>query len=122
MNRAPAHFHGLRKLSLAIMIAATSIVVTTAANAGPIVTGAKVTKVLNTRGPHDASFIVWTEGGTGPCANSYIYFYPTGGSNPEMQKRAYSAALIAMTTGLRVDIESHPDNNCQNAYFINVYQ
>ena len=88
--------------------------------AAPIVVGAQIAKVLNIRSPNDASFVVLTQGGSGSCAGQWIYFYPSGASNQEAQKRAYVAVMMALATGMRVDIES-ADTACENAYAIFTY-
>jgi hypothetical protein len=89
--------------------------------ADPLVAGARIAKILNVRNVGDSSFVLQTEGGTGIC-NSWIYFYPTSTSTAalEAQKRAYAAALMAMSTGMRVDIES-VDATCSGAYAIFIY-
>jgi hypothetical protein len=87
------------------------------ADADVLVSGGRIVKIGNTRSPLDSSFVLFVEGGVGPCANKWIYFYPSGDSNPEIQKRAYTAALMAMATGANVDIEA-TTNNCVDAYFI----
>ena len=96
--------------------------VTTSASADPLMVGSRIAKILNVRSANDASFVVQTEGGTGTCAGSWIYFYPAGSSAAaaEAHKRAYAAVLMAMTTGMRVDIES-VDASCSGAYAIFVY-
>lgn len=84
-------------------------------------TGGRVVKVLNLPRINDEGFVLLTEGGTGACANGqWIHFYPIGGTNPEAFKRAYSAALLAVATGMRVDIEAL-DASCGAALFIFVY-
>jgi hypothetical protein len=91
-----------------------------AADADVLINGGRIVKIANTRSASDPSFIVFVEGGTGNCANGWLYFYPSGASNPEIQKRAYAAALMAMATGARVDVEA-TTNSCTDAYVITVY-
>jgi Family of unknown function (DUF5992) len=90
------------------------------AHADWLVTGGRIVKIHSTRAASDASFVVLTEGGTGPCAAYWIYFYPTGACSPEIQKRSYAAALMALSTGMRVDIAA-TDTNCEGAFVISVY-
>jgi hypothetical protein len=108
----------VRSLAVLIMLIAASNI----AYADRLVAGARIVYVGNTRSASDPSFVVRTEGGTGPCANSsWIFFYPSGASNADIQKRAYTAAMLALTTGMLVDIEA-VDASCGGAYFISVYQ
>jgi hypothetical protein len=92
----------------------------TGAQADVLITGARIAKVLNVRSAGDASFVVLTEGGTGSCVGQWIFFYPSGASSPEVQKRAFAQVLMAQATGMRVDIESS-DATCANAYAIFTY-
>lgn len=91
--------------------------------ADPLLSGGKVVKIANTRGASDASFVILTQGGNGPCSNGWIYFYPTGASTPEMQKRAYAAVMLAIATGMRIDVEAPTGStSCLDAYFVATYQ
>jgi hypothetical protein len=101
-------------------IGALIFTATLPAHADRLVTGGRLVKVLSTRMPNDASFVVLTEGGSGPCATNWIYFYPSGASSPEIQQRSYAAALLALSTGMRVDIDA-TDTSCLGAYLISVY-
>ncbi len=83
-----------------------------------------ITEVINTNG-NSAAFSVKVSGGTGPCAGKAITFpaaaagdYSNGRS--EMHNRAYSAALTALTTGMKVDIHNYVNGDCLNAVFIRV--
>lgn len=110
-------------MSDAIRLVLASLVVLSVSGpvqADVLVTGGRIAKVTNTRGANDASFVVLTEGGTGPCSGQWIYFYPSGASDPEMHKRSYAAVLMAMAAGMRVEIEA-TDTSCNGAYYIAVY-
>lgn len=92
-------------------------------NADSLIVGGKVVRMANTRGAGDTSFAMFTQGGNGLCSNGWVYFYPTGASTLEMQKRAYAAVMLAMATGMRIDVEAQAGStSCLDAYFVAVYQ
>jgi hypothetical protein len=91
------------------------------AGAGTLVADAVVTTVFNSRVENDSSFVVYTQGGTGPCTNGLVIaFYPTGGSDADKVRRAYAAALLALTTGYRVTISNDNNTTCTAAVHIAV--
>jgi hypothetical protein len=109
-------------LTRTILITATLFFVALSASAGTLVSGGRITKIGNTRSSLDPSFIVFVEGGAGPCANNWLYFYPSGSSNAEIQKRAYAAALLALSTNATVTIEAASTDSCLDAYYIGISQ
>lgn len=111
---------GITRNTHGLLVGALIFALAVPAQADRLVTGGRIAKILSTRMANDPSFVVLTEGGTGPCATSWIFFYPSGASDLDMQKRSYAAALMALSAGMRVDIEA-TDANCQGAYVITVY-
>lgn len=91
------------------------------AHAGNIVTGATVLHVGNTNNNLDA-FRVFVAGGTGPCtsASGVWVVFPVG-TDPDIHKRAYAAALLALTTGMHVTLFNYTDDACTGASYIDVY-
>ena len=90
------------------------------AHAGYLVQGATITEVANT-GSNQAKFTIRTTGGTGPCVGSTYIFFPASAAVDESSfSRAYAAALIALTTGMKVDILNYSSDSCDGAAFIGV--
>ena len=88
------------------------------ASAGWIVRGGTISLVTNT-GSNQAKFGVKTTGGTGPCAEAgYITFPFDAATNERIHTRAYSAALTAFTTGVKVNIHNYENDACDRAVFI----
>jgi len=84
-----------------------------------IVSGATVTKVMNTYS-NKAQFAITVSGGSGVCANKIIIFplSATVGENKESHSRAYATALTAITTDIKVDVYNYSGSDCNNASFI----
>ncbi|MEI8611064.1 DUF5992 family protein [Enterovibrio norvegicus] len=90
-------------------------------NAGGLVQNAVVTAIENAQNLNQDSFVVTVSGGTGVCADNLIFFPATAtGSHQDIYKRAYSSALAALTSGMKVDIHSFSDNTCSNATWIKI--
>jgi hypothetical protein len=73
---------------------------------------------------HDGNqtkFAVAVSGGTGPCTGGvWITFPASAAPDLEAHKRAYSAALVALTTAMKVTNYNYNDNNCAGASYIEV--
>lgn len=77
----------------------------------------KITSVGAVHNNED-KFYVKVTGGTGPCANSSIFFPVAAFPSQEAQGRAYAAALTALSAEHTVEIYSYIDSTCNNANFI----
>jgi hypothetical protein len=89
-----------------------------------IAIGAEVTQVFNTNG-NTASFGIVVAGGTGACSGKQITFPISAAGDikdgkSDIHLRAYSTALTALTTGLKVDIHNYSGSDCNNAAFIRI--
>jgi hypothetical protein len=91
------------------------------ATAGSLVTNATITKILDTSG-NQTQFAIVVSGGTGPCANTVIYFPVGAAVDVDTHKRAYAAALLALATGMRISAWNYTGNNCEGAAYIDVGQ
>jgi hypothetical protein len=89
------------------------------AAAGSLVADATITRTLNTSG-NQALFAIEVSGGTGPCANTVIYFPVSAAVDVDTHKRAYSAALLALATGMKISVWNYNDNSCAGAAYISV--
>ena len=112
----------IRNFSKALGLSCTLALMPSAAlHAGNLVLGAQIVKVANTRDNVADSFIVITQGGSGPCSSaSFITFAATGAYNTETLKRAYAAALLAFSTGSPVTINNPSNNACDGAVYIEI--
>ncbi|MCG9584205.1 DUF5992 family protein [Vibrio tubiashii] len=82
-----------------------------------LVENAVITSVSNTSSNQD-NFVIWQEGGEGPCKGKDILFPRTATTSTETHKRAYAAALTAFSTGAKVDVYNYQGNGCHNAAYI----
>lgn len=93
------------------------------AQAGYIVTGATVIHVSSTNG-NTTSFQVMVSGGTGPCTSvtgTWVVFPLAAAPDADTHKRTYAAALLALTTGMRVTLYNYADDNCVGASYVDLY-
>ena len=86
-----------------------------------IVQGAIITNIMSTNG-NTAGFAIITSGGSGACVNAEVYFPQSAAPDADTFKRAYTAALTAMTTGMRVTIYNYADSTCLTASYVQIYQ
>ncbi|MEZ8822883.1 DUF5992 family protein [Vibrio amylolyticus] len=106
----------MKKVCLCILICLSGLV-----EAGGLVQNATVVSVENTKNLDVDSFVVNVSGGTGICANSLVFFPAAAtGSHQEIYRRAFSIALTALSTGMKVDIHSFSDDTCDNATWLKV--
>jgi hypothetical protein len=93
------------------------------AQAAHIVQDATIIRVSSTNG-NTASFQVMVAGGTGPCTSlsgTWVVFPVAAAPHADTHKRAYAAALLALTTGMRVVLYNYTDDNCVLASYVDVY-
>lgn len=110
-----------RKLASIVMSAACTLFGANA-QAGYIATGATITHVSSTNG-NTASFQVQVAGGTGPCTSAtgtWVIFTLSAAPDADTFKRAYAAALLALTTGMSVIIVNYSSDNCAGASYLDV--
>jgi uncharacterized protein DUF5992 len=95
--------------------------------ADDFVNGGVINVMSNSRNGGDAAFVLSVTGATGPCATSWIGFYPTDFADAESFKRAFAIAMLAYTTGKTVRITSSlysvasPANgDCWHANYIQI--
>jgi hypothetical protein len=107
------------KFTIPIACVVALVLTSRVASAGEyIVDGARVVSVANTAS-NQTVFIVKTSGGTGACTNgSWITFSPASAPDADTYKRAYTAALLAFTTGALVKIYNYSSGTCDGASFI----
>jgi hypothetical protein len=92
------------------------------AKAGYLVQEAKVTRVANTSS-NQAMFVVWVVGGTGTCAMTagrWIAFPLSSAVDADVHKRAWSAALLALSSGMNVTIYNYANDDCYGASYIEI--
>lgn len=90
-----------------------------AANAqgGYLLTGGTLTTVTNTAG-NSPQFAVIANGGSGPCVGQWISFPRDATPDTDNHKRAFALAILAHTTGAKVNIYNYESNACDRAVFI----
>ena len=111
-----------RRLLSAVACAIT-MVTCAEANAGYLVSNATITHVANTAGNYSV-FVVQVAGGTGPCANGatiWITFPVSAAPDADTHRRAYSAAMTALVTGMHVSIYNYTNDNCDGASYIDLF-
>lgn len=111
------------RLSQLLMVISFGLLVCESAQAGYIVVGATVTHVSSTNGNNQA-FQVQVAGGTGPCANatgSWVIFPLSAAADADAHKRAYAAALLALTTGMRVTFVNYSNDSCNGASYVDIH-
>lgn len=88
--------------------------------AGDLVVGGTVVKVTNTS--NNASvFAIQVSGGTSnSCTGGWVTFSLAAAADADAHKRAYAAALLALTTGLPVRVHNYQGNDCGTAAYIEV--
>ncbi|MDP5210106.1 DUF5992 family protein [Microbulbifer sp. 2205BS26-8] len=96
------------------------------ASSGYIALEVEITSVANT-GANAKSFTVKTANGSGLCSGETITFplalSGNDGHNEGIHNRAYSAALMALSTGKLVSIFSYDDASfCNRAAYIEVFK
>ena len=90
----------------------------TPAKAGDLVIGGRVVRVANT-GNNASVFSVWVDGGSqNLCGSGWITFPASAVTDPEIHKRAYAAALLALTTGMPVRVYNYQGDSCDAASYI----
>jgi hypothetical protein len=109
----------MKRLLIGIAVLCTTAIAH--AQGGYVVTGATITHVTNTSG-NAAAFSITVSGGTGSCAGSTITFLQTAAPDADTFKRAYVAALMALSVGLHVTVYNYTDTTCNLASYIDVYQ
>ncbi|MCR9907026.1 DUF5992 family protein [Vibrio campbellii] len=88
--------------------------------AGDIALDSKILKVRNTVSNTDAFEIV-VDKTLINCASNVVSFPSSAAPNRETHARAYSSALTALTTDMKVRIHAYTDNNeCSQASYIEI--
>jgi hypothetical protein len=93
------------------------------ARAGQIVTGATVIHVSSTNG-NTTAFQVLVAGGVGVCTSetgTWIVFPLSAAADADTHKRTYAAALLALATGMRVNLHNYASDSCTGASYVDVY-
>lgn len=90
-----------------------------AANAqgGYVLTGGTLTGVTNTAS-NAPQFGVIANGGGGPCVGQWILFPRDATPDVENYKRAFALAVLAHTTGSKVNIYNYENDACNRAVYI----
>lgn len=84
---------------------------------GQLLNGANIITLTNVSSNKD-QFAIKTSGGSGICAGKAILFPSWKAVSEKAHSRAYSAALTALTTGLKVKIHNYENDSCTEATFI----
>lgn len=84
-----------------------------------LASNATVTQVTNT-GNNGQNFALQTQGGSSICEGQYITFPEADAANANAHQRAFSAALTALSTGMKVTIYNYADGTCDRASYIHL--
>jgi hypothetical protein len=99
--------------SLVTLIAAFST-----AHAGDLVVNGAVVRVANT-GDNQPVFSIQVSGGSpNLCGGGWITFPVSAAADVEAHRRAYAAALLALSTGMNVRVYNYQSNSCDSAAYI----
>lgn len=106
------------KAMLCAVVTAICMAAAMPAQSGDLVVGGRVVRVANTSN-NLSMFSVQVAGGSpNLCGSGWITFPVSAASDPEIHKRAYAAALVALTTGMPVRVHNYHSNNCDTASYI----
>ncbi len=105
----------LKMIVLPLIIASTSA----HATGTYLATGATVTDVVNTSS-NAQNFAIKTEGGSSICAGQWMVFPEADAANSNAHQRAYSTALTALSTGMKVTIYNYINGTCVRASYIHL--
>lgn len=90
------------------------------ASAGEVATNATVIAVNNTLWNEDA-FEIQVSAENSICPSGNIGFPIWSAASPETHKRAYTAALTSLTTGMKVTVHSYQETDeCWTASYIRI--
>jgi hypothetical protein len=99
-------------------IGTINLAMTVPAGAADLVIGGRVVRLSNT-GNNSTLFSIEVAGGsTNLCGSSWIHFPASAAGDAEIHKRAYAAALVALTTGMPVRVYNYQSNSCDAAAYI----
>ena len=105
----------LKPLTLLLCILDSSF-----ANAGDLLNSATITSITNV-GANQDRFVVYFTGGTGVCSdNKFIKFPMDAAVSKEAHARAFSLAMTALTTGMKVRFHNYENNSCDRASYIQI--
>ena len=107
-----------------IVVSVCLLLMSLGANAaGYIVTDGEITQLYNTES-NTKSFGMRVVGSGGDCEGKDIFFplshAGASGNDVDLHNRAYSTALTALSTGMKVDIYNYADDSCVYASFIRI--
>ena len=89
-------------------------------NAGELIKDAEIVMIGNTANGQD-DFFIEIQGGTGPCANTYIIFPANVAPTKEYHARAYSLALAAFSMrNSKVREYNFTSDACSTASYIHM--
>ncbi len=107
----------MNKLLKSLMLGC-SMLITPLANAGELINNATVTSIANV-GSNVDQFVVYYSGGAGVCATQgFIMFPATAAVSKEVHNRAYTLALAALTTGMKIRVHNYESDACDRASFV----
>lgn len=91
----------------------------TSAVAGDLVMGGRIVRIANTGNNLDVFSIEVSGGSLNLCGSGWITFPVSASPNSaDIHKRAYAAALTALTTGMTVRVYNYHNNSCDSASYI----
>ena len=106
-------------MNRSLSIAALVLALASESNAGDLVIGGTITKVANTS-DNGTSFSILVTGGTSSLCSSWITFPLSAAADADTHKRAYAAALLALSTATPVRVHNYLGNNCNTASYLEV--
>jgi hypothetical protein len=107
----------MRIIALTAM-ATVCLAATGSAVAGDLVTGGRVVRIANTGNNLNVFSVEVAGGSQNLCSNVWITFPATAAPDADTYKRAYAAALVALTTGVLVRVYNYQNNSCDAASYI----
>ncbi len=88
------------------------------AQAGDLVFGGRLVGLTNTTSNSSIFAIKVTGGSLNLCSTTWISFPVSAAADADTHKRAYAAALTALTTGMPVRIHNYASDSCGAAQYI----
>jgi hypothetical protein len=110
----------MKAKALAAM-AAICMMVENPAVAGDLVVGGRIIRITNTGANMPVFSIEVSGGSTNLCGSGWITFPVSAAPDADTHKRAYAAALLALSTGLSVRVHNYQGSDCNSASYIELF-
>jgi Family of unknown function (DUF5992) len=109
----------MMKSRFLVALVAASCAMAGSAVAGDLALNARVVRVANT-GNNSTVFSVAVSGGSLNLCSGWITFPVSAAPDADTHKRAYAAALLALSSGMLVRVHNYSSDSCEGASYIDL--